>query len=585
MEAEYEPLQGSKLQNRPARNAKKITTLMGVGLALSSVVWFTGSSILSSSSSSSKHVTFSQQGYAPDTLRCGSIEPVGPEFNKSIELIFRDPDFRQKSLENFSGAIQIPTEIQDTNPQPNDDLDYYQRFFQFHDYLETTFPLVHQHLKREKVNSVALLYTWNGSDPSLKPLMLTAHQDVVPVNPATADNWTYPPFSGHYDNKTDLVWGRGAADCKNLLIGELEAVEQLLKDGFEPKRSVVLAFGFDEESSGLLGAHDLGEFLYERYGDNGIYAVVDEGGGIVPIDKNVYVAAPITAEKGYVDVEITVHGVGGHSSVPPDHTTIGVAASLITLLESNPFPPTFTPENPFYGFLTCAAEHSSRLPNEWKKAILDAPFDSEQKHQLISLVSSERSLRDLLRTSQAVDIIQGGIKANALPEMTSFVVNHRIDINSSVKKTLERDLQFVKKVAEQFHYGVVCDGEEIVPSTDLGYIEVLTKKTLEPAPRSPVTDSKVWDLFAGTIQNVFENGHFKDDSDVEFYVTQSLISGNTDTRYYWRLTENIYRFMAIIVDKALMHTIHSVDEHISLSSHLSTVAFVYEYIVNVSEKA
>ncbi|CEP64430.1 Gly-Xaa carboxypeptidase LALA0_S11e03928g [Lachancea lanzarotensis] len=570
MDAKYEPLQGSRLQNHRFSNIKKLTALLSAGLAFSSLIWYAGSS---------RNVT------SADSVRCGSIEPVSPDFDKSIELIFRDPDFRQKSLERFSGAIRVPTEIQDTNPQPGDDLDYYKTFFKFHDYLEDTFPLVHQHLKREKVNSVALLYTWNGSDPSLEPLLLTAHQDVVPVNPTTVDDWTYPPFSGHYDNETDFVWGRGSVDCKNLLIGELEAVEQLLKDDFKPQRSVILAFGFDEESSGLLGAHDLGEFLYERYGDNGIYAIVDEGGGIVPIDKNVYVAAPITAEKGYVDVEIIVHGTGGHSSVPPDHTTIGVAASLITLLESNPFDPTFTAENPFYGFLTCAAEHNSQLPKDWKKAILDAPFDTKQRHKLISLVSAERPLRDLLRTSQAVDIVKGGIKANALPEVTSFLVNHRIDINSSVKETLERDLGFVKKIAEEFNYGVVFEGQEVIPSTNLGYIEVLSQKTLEPAPRSPVSGSKVWDLFAGTIQNVFKNGHFKDEPDTEFYVTESLISGNTDTRYYWRLTENIYRFQAVIVDENLMRTIHSVNEHISLSSHLSTVAFIYEYIINVNEKA
>ncbi|SCU87458.1 LADA_0E04126g1_1 [Lachancea dasiensis] len=570
LRSDYQSLSGS---SGPWTQSKlKKSLLLGAStLALGSLVWKSGSNMAS---------TFEVRSES-----CGKIDAVAPNFNKSVDLIFNDPSFRHESLLKLSGALQIPTEIQDTNPLPEDDLDYYKEFFKFHEYLVETFPLVHKHLQLEKVNHVGLLYTWKGSDESLKPLMLTAHQDVVPVHPATVGDWTYPPFSGYYDNTTGFVWGRGATDCKNLLIGEMEAVEQLLKDGYKPKRSVVIALGFDEESSGVLGAKYLGEFLYNRYGDNGIYAIVDEGGGVVPIAEDVYVAAPITGEKGYVDVEITVHGVGGHSSVPPDHTTIGVAANLIKLIESNPFEPTFTPKNPFYGLLTCTAEHNDKLPSDAKRAILEAPFDSKQKQKMINMLSAERSTRELLRTSQAIDIIKGGIKANALPEVTSFLVNHRIDINSSVNKTLERDVDLVKQVAHQFGYGVTFNNQKIIPSTELGYIEVTAKKGLEPAPISPVEGSDVWDLFAGTIQNVFENGHFKENPEVEFYVTQALISGNTDTKYYWRLTENIYRFMGMVIEEDTMRTIHSVNEHIPMSAHLSTVAFVYEYIVNVNEKA
>ncbi|SCV03417.1 LANO_0G04016g1_1 [Lachancea nothofagi CBS 11611] len=551
----------------------KKTVLLGIGtLAIGAAVW---------KPSTNLEAPFVFQKGA----RCGKIDAVVPEFNKSIEIIFKDPDFRQESLGKFSGALQISTEIQDTNPPPDEDLDYYSQFFKFHAYLVETFPLVHKHLKLEKVNHVGLLYTWQGSDDSLKPMMLTAHQDVVPVNPNTVSDWTFPPYSGHYDNTTDFVWGRGSVDCKNLLIGELEAIEQLLRDGFEPTRSVIVALGFDEESSGILGARHLGEFLYERYGDNGIYSIVDEGGGVMPIGENTFAATPITGEKGYVDVEITIHGVGGHSSAPPDHTTIGVAANLINSIESNPFAPTFTTDNPFYGLLTCVAEHGNLIPDSIKKAILEAPSDSEQRRKMIDFISGTRSLRELLRTSQAIDIINGGVKANALPEVTSFLMNHRIDINSSVNKTVERDVELVKEFAQQFHFGVFFAGKELIAPTELGFIEIEAKKGLEPAPLSPVTNSPVWDLFAGTIQNVFENGHFKEKPETELYVTQALITGNTDTKYYWRLTENIYRFMAMVMSEDTMRTIHSVNEHISMSGHLSTIAFIYEYIVNVNEKS
>lgn len=551
----------------------KNIVLLGLGvLTLGSAIWKTRDG---------------SQGFlqVQENVKCGKIQPLVPDFNKSIELIFNDAGFRQESLARLSGAIRIPTEIEDTHPRPEDDLEYYAEFFKLHEYLEQAFPLVHKHLQLEKVNHVNLLYTWKGSDESLEPMMLTAHQDVVPVNPNTVNDWTYPPYSGHFDDATDFVWGRGSVDCKNLLVGELSAIEQLLKDGFQPKRSVIVALGFDEESSGAWGAQTMGAFLHDRYGDDGIYSIVDEGGAVLQLDKNIYAAAAITGEKGYVDVEVTVHGHGGHSSVPPDHTTIGIAAQLIKELEAHPFEPAFTPQNPFYGLLTCTAEHSSILPADVKKAILNAPFDQKEMQKMIDFVASDRRTREMLRTSQAVDIINGGVKANALPEVTSFLVNHRIDITSSVNETIERDLGIIKAIAQKFNLGLVLAGDEIIPESKLGYIDIKPISALEPAPLSPVKDSPVWDVFAGTIQNVFENGYFKDAPETEFYVTTALVSGNTDTKFYWPLTKNIYRFMGFVASSDLLRIIHSVNEHIPLSSHLSTIAFVYEYIVNVSENS
>lgn len=123
-----------------------------------------------------------------------------------------------------------------------------------------------------------------------------AHQDVVPVPEATVSRWTYEPYSAHYDGK--FIWGRGASDCKNNLIGVLEAFETLLEKDHTPKRTVLAAFGFDEEISGWQGANYISEHLEEKYGKNGIDLIMDEGGmGI----KDVYgatFALPALGEKG-----------------------------------------------------------------------------------------------------------------------------------------------------------------------------------------------------------------------------------------------------------------------------------------------
>jgi len=100
----------------------------------------------------------------------------------------------------------------------------------------------------ERVADHTLLVTWTGSDASLPPLILMAHQDVVPINPGTEADWTHGPFGGVVAD--GYVWGRGAMDDKGSVIAILEAAESLAKSGWTPKRTIMLLFSHDEEVSG-----------------------------------------------------------------------------------------------------------------------------------------------------------------------------------------------------------------------------------------------------------------------------------------------------------------------------------------------
>src|SRR5947208_11635616 len=117
-----------------------------------------------------------------------------------------------------------------------------------HRYLRDSFPKLHAALKLEKVNGYGLLYEWTGSDPGLGPIVLLAHQDVVPVEPGTEGRWTEPPFEGKV--AAGYVWGRGALDGKGSLVAILEAIEHLAAGGAQPRRPVHLAIGHDEAASG-----------------------------------------------------------------------------------------------------------------------------------------------------------------------------------------------------------------------------------------------------------------------------------------------------------------------------------------------
>jgi carboxypeptidase PM20D1 len=218
--------------------------------------------------------------------------------------------------ERLAGAIRIPTISHDAptafDPRP---------FQALHSYLKEQFPRVHSHLTREIVGTNSLLYTWRGSNPALKPILLMGHLDVVPVEPGTEEDWQEPPFSGRIAD--GFIWGRGAIDNKLTVLGTMEAVEMLLGRGFRPARGVYLAYGQDEEVGGQGGAQQIAALLKQRGVE--LEMVLDEGGvigdGLLPGITTPTALVGI-AEKGFVSVELSTGTAGGHSSVPP-----GVQAS------------------------------------------------------------------------------------------------------------------------------------------------------------------------------------------------------------------------------------------------------------------
>ncbi len=120
-------------------------------------------------------------------------------------------------------------------------------FDKLHAHLAARYPLLHAKLQREVIGGHTLLYTWTGKDPKAQPVGLMAHQDVVPIAPGTEALWKKPPFEGVVEG--GYVWGRGTLDDKVNLVTQMEAVERLLKDGFQPRRTVYLIAGVNGSGS------------------------------------------------------------------------------------------------------------------------------------------------------------------------------------------------------------------------------------------------------------------------------------------------------------------------------------------------
>ncbi len=457
----------------------------------------------------------------------------GPE-----ESAVRIPVDTLAMAEHLAGAIRIPTisyeRVEDTDTAA---------FLALHDYLARTYPLVHAQLSRETVADLSLLYTWEGSETSLEPIVLMGHQDVVPVIPGTDGDWAHRPFGGEIAD--GAVWGRGTLDDKINVIAVLEAVEALLADGFRPRRTIYLAFGHDEERGGTRGAKSVSELLTSR-GAPPYALVLDEGGGMTRgmmpgLDQTVAIVG--IAEKGYVNLELRVDGPGGHSSAPPRQTNIGILADAIGELEEHPFPARLeggslalvqhvAPEMPFGYRLV--------LGNLW----LFRPL-------VTRIMTASQESAPMVRTTTAATIVEGGVKANVLPITARAVVNFRILPGETKESVLAR----VRDIVDDDRVQVSIYGDEAVDPSSVS----------DP-------DGPAFRLLSRTLRQVTAGERV--------VVAPYLVTGGTDAKYYSGRSPGVLRFMAATLDGDAMSQIHGTDEHVPLGALATSVAFLQQLIRN-----
>ena len=309
----------------------------------------------------------------------------------------------EAAIERLAGAIRLPTVSRVEAPDADFDA-----FDALHRHLEDCFPRVYASLVHELIGGQSLLFTWNGEDPAASSVLLLAHMDVVPVEPGTESKWIHGPFAG--DVADGFVWGRGTLDDKASVMAILEAVEILLKQGFKPRGTVLLAaFGHDEEIGGQSGAARIASLLRSR-GIRVSY-VLDEGSavtdGIVPgLDRPAALVG--IAEKGFATVELSALSPGGHSSMPPPQTAVGIVAAAIHALgESHPMPAAlYGPAALLFDRLGPEMPFLTKLPlaNRWLFGAL-----------IVGRLEAAPTTAAILRTTTAATIFEGGIKENILP--------------------------------------------------------------------------------------------------------------------------------------------------------------------------
>lgn len=517
------------------------------------------------------------RGQPASCIQPTSIAPRNTKIEQFVKTKVESPDYQAQIISKLTGIIQIPSESYDELGPIGED-SRWDVFFDIEKYLKATYPVVFKTVNLDHANTHGLVLTWEGSIPATvaKPILMLAHQDVVPVLADTVSDWKYPPYEGHFDG--EIIWGRGATDDKGYLISIIESLDLLIKSGFKPQRTVVLAFGCDEEISGENCGRPISNLLHERYGDDGIYLIMDEGSVGIQREFDQSFAMVSVAEKGYLDVGINVTATGGHASNPPDNNVIGIISEIVTAIESNPFQGKVTTKNPMFGFLECVAAHAPAVsfPESVRKQLTDIKKGDTraQKH----LAKALDSMRYYFRTSQSVGKINGGVKINAIPELATVLVNLRLGVETPVAEIQKHYEALVAPIAKK--HNMVLEGfGSAYDSLERRKISLFPVDPLEPAPVSPVT-AEAFTILAGTIKNTLKPL----EGDKELIVTPYLMPANTDTKFFWKLTKNIYRFTPI----NLLHNLnraHTVDEFIRAEEFVREPLFFATLILNADDIA
>jgi len=450
-----------------------------------------------------------------NTLRLSSKQVA----SESLETVTLPNDVFQ----NLSKAIQYPTISFSEDAIPDSTA-----FYGFHRFLEETFPLTHSKLSLEKINDYSLLFKWEGSDASKKPIILMSHQDVVPVDEPTIGDWEAGPFEGKI-TATDIV-GRGTLDDKGTLIGLLEAVEKLLEESYQPSRTIYLASGHDEEVGGANGAAAIAAHLKAK----GIHALMtlDEGGFIAE-DLVPGVEAPVAmvnlAEKGFASFRLIVETKGGHSSAPPRENTIGMLAQAIVDLENNQRP------------------YKLVKPVDYQLEYMGAELPFLKKLAFANPWLFKKPILEALNahTTTAPTIISGGVKNNVIPTVAEATINFRILPGETIESVQQH---IVSTISDKIRVETV------------GFLT-------NPSPVSSV-DSESFKILEQTIRDMFPKS----------IVVPGLVGGGTDARYFYEISDDVYRFYPTRIGPDSMTRFHGIDEKISKDNYKEIIKFTYHLI-------
>jgi carboxypeptidase PM20D1 len=432
--------------------------------------------------------------------------------------------------EHLSQAIKIPT-VTVISPEQS-----FEPFLEFHKFLEQTYPLIFQNGEKTVINGYSLIIKLTGNEENLLPMAFLAHQDVVP---APIDGWEHDPFSG--DIEDGFVHGRGSQDMKGQMIANLEAMELLLAQGKELKRTAYFCFGHDEEYTGKDGARNIVKYLYEK--NIRFECVFDEGGTVLDgkmlgIDGKLALIG--TCEKGYVDYTLTSSISGGHAASPKRRSAVDNLAEAIYMLRSVPMRAYWS--QPVKDLFSGLAPHMKPI---FKFIFVNR--DILGPILKVLLVKINPIGASLMRTTFAFTQIKGSNAPNVIPPSARAVINCRINIGQT-QKDVEKHIQ--KVVGKDIVLGRLTDG-------------------FNPSPVSDIK-SDAYGKIKKTIVEVFP----------DFLPVPYPFIAATDAKHYYKVCDNVFRFTPFELTREDQKRIHALNERCDIKALETATQFFVRLIEN-----
>ena len=260
--------------------------------------------------------------------------------------------------------------------------------------------------------NVAMLVRIQGSDPSARPIMFSAHMDVVDARP---EDWERSPFA--LVEEGGYFFGRGVEDNKTGVTGLVSSIVRMVRDGEQPRRTLVFAFVGDEEtqqdSTVLIARHE-----WVRQAE---YAInTDAGGGALSAEGRPLAYFVQVAEKSYASFRITARNPGGHSSVPRGDNAIYDLAAALLRIQAHVWP--VEVNDLTRGFLAASGRvESGSIAGALTRFAAD-PGDAAA----LAEIRATPDYANMVATTCVATMLNAGHAENALPQRAEATVNCRI---------------------------------------------------------------------------------------------------------------------------------------------------------------